>query len=74
MRQAGKTTQARPPVKIADNLGHAEGGKQRVAFPHQGIDAPVADQIGQRAAHHVATTHNKQSLHRTIIAWPTKSP
>ncbi len=74
MGQAGQTRKARRPIEVADDLGHAEGCEGGLSFPHQRIDAPSARQLGQGATNHIAATDNKQSLHRTIIAWPTESP
>lgn len=68
MGQPGKAAQPGTPVEIADNLGHAQASKTGIALTYQRIDAPVADQLGQNAAHHVATTNYKQPSHRMIIA------
>lgn len=63
MGQPGETPQAFGPIQVADDLGDAQGGQAGVPLAHQGIDAPVAAEFRQDAAHHVAAANDEQSTH-----------
>jgi hypothetical protein len=70
VRKTRQACEACRTVEIANDLDDAEVRQPGVPFAHQRIDAPAASQRRQGAPGDIAATDNKQSLHRTIIAWP----